>query len=232
MTCLYLLRVFPVLSETFILSQITGLLDRGVDVRIVAMARPPEQTSVVHEQVQAYDLQERTTYLHDPATGPLARLRPAEVLQNPALAARVLRPWRYGNKAINGSLLHLAARWREQGLTPSPDVVVAHFGPVGELAVCLRDAGVFDGPRRHADSRQRHLHADPPRSADLPPAPPLGRPHAADQSAVAGGAAQRRLPRRAGRRSSRRRRRVGRSADATRARRGRPDPDSVRRSLR
>src|SRR2546423_2600961 len=59
---------FPVLSETFILRQITGLLDLGHEVDIYAQWRPDEDA--VHDDVSAYRLLERTTYLDLPlATG-------------------------------------------------------------------------------------------------------------------------------------------------------------------
>jgi len=55
---------FPVASETFILRQITGLLELGHDVRIFANARSDD--AVVHESVQRHRLIERTTFVEGP----------------------------------------------------------------------------------------------------------------------------------------------------------------------
>ena len=50
---------FPVASETFILRQITGLLDLGHDVHIFANARGED--GVTHAAVERYELPRRTT---------------------------------------------------------------------------------------------------------------------------------------------------------------------------
>lgn len=57
---------FPVVSETFILHQITGLLDLGHDVRIVSLGRPRDQP--VHPEVEEYDLLSRTHYIRGGST--------------------------------------------------------------------------------------------------------------------------------------------------------------------
>jgi len=62
----FLLGSFPVVSETFILRQITGLLDLGHDVRIFANTRP-EGSAPVHPEVTKYDLLNRATYIDGPA---------------------------------------------------------------------------------------------------------------------------------------------------------------------
>lgn len=61
MTILYPTSMFPKLSETFILEQITGLIDLGHDVKIVAFWRPDEK--VFHPQVEKYRLLEKTLYI-------------------------------------------------------------------------------------------------------------------------------------------------------------------------
>ncbi|MDJ0726584.1 MAG: glycosyltransferase [Prochloraceae cyanobacterium] len=54
---------FPVISETFILNQIAGLIDRGNDLDIYAVqGKPIEQTDKVHPIVEKYQLLDRTHY--------------------------------------------------------------------------------------------------------------------------------------------------------------------------
>jgi len=143
MRVLYLLQSFPVISETFILSQIAGLIDRGVDVRLVA-ATPSGQT-VGHRLIADYALDKRVSYLTE-------SLRPTwgrslkQVWRQPILAGRSTQPWRFGRKAMNRVLLNLSAGWLAQGVDRRPDAVVAHFGPTGDLAVCMRAMGVFTAP--------------------------------------------------------------------------------------
>ena len=56
----FFLEGFPKLSETFILNQITGLIDRGIDVHIYA-SRPAPGTPT-HPEVAQYGLLSRTHY--------------------------------------------------------------------------------------------------------------------------------------------------------------------------
>ena len=60
----FLLHSFPAVSETFILGQITGLLDLGHDVHIYAQRRPPNgESGPIHSDFHSYQLASRTTYL-------------------------------------------------------------------------------------------------------------------------------------------------------------------------
>lgn len=57
----YIVGIFPKLSETFVLNQITDLIDMGHDVEIISSNRPKEE--VVHESVERYGLLSKTHYL-------------------------------------------------------------------------------------------------------------------------------------------------------------------------
>ena len=56
----FLVSQFPELSETFILNQVTGLLDAGHEVEMVSCR--PERPEVTHGVVGAYRLLERTYF--------------------------------------------------------------------------------------------------------------------------------------------------------------------------
>src|SRR5205823_8051378 len=56
---------FPVVSETFILRQITGLLDLGHEVDIYADCAP-DPNAPAHPEVAKYRLRQRTTYMDMP----------------------------------------------------------------------------------------------------------------------------------------------------------------------
>lgn len=62
----FLVSTFPKLSETFILNQITGLLDAGHDVTIFAQRRP--ETELQHSVVDEYALLDRTVYADAPSS--------------------------------------------------------------------------------------------------------------------------------------------------------------------
>jgi colanic acid/amylovoran biosynthesis glycosyltransferase len=55
---------FPTISETFILNQIIGLLNRGHEVEIIA--REGESLEPIHSDIKSYRLLDRTTYLTIP----------------------------------------------------------------------------------------------------------------------------------------------------------------------
>ena len=58
----YIITSFPKLSETFILNQIIGLIDRGHQVEVIACNHPGEEQ--IHEDVKRYGLLERVRYLN------------------------------------------------------------------------------------------------------------------------------------------------------------------------
>ena len=64
---------FPVVSETFILRQITGLLDLGHEVDIFANVR--EEGALIHPDVTKYRLLERAMYVNGPAESAWGRAR-------------------------------------------------------------------------------------------------------------------------------------------------------------
>jgi colanic acid/amylovoran biosynthesis glycosyltransferase len=59
----FFLHHFPSVSETFVLRQITGLLDLGHDLEIFSERRPAEGIELNPPEIAKYDLAERVTYL-------------------------------------------------------------------------------------------------------------------------------------------------------------------------
>ena len=148
----------PVVSETFILRQITGLLDLGHAVDIYADTRG--DLASAHPEVEKYRLLERTTFMDMPAecapwelpawpladetwvpgaTDPIPNWkRFADALpvlrrcveRVPALTEQAMSVDENGHRARS-----LSALYRLDRLSARPggyDVLHAHFGPVGE----------------------------------------------------------------------------------------------------
>ena len=150
---------FPVVSETFILRQITGLLDLGHAVDIFSDTRG-DTTGPVQAEVAKYRLLDRTTYMDMPlesapwelpawplagetwvpgASEPIPNWkRFADALPalrrclecTPALTEQALSTEHYGFQAQSLSALYRLNRLN--GLPGGYDVLHAHFGPVGE----------------------------------------------------------------------------------------------------
>jgi colanic acid/amylovoran biosynthesis glycosyltransferase len=155
----FLLSSFPVISETFILRQMTGLLDLGHQVDIYAERRPPADAPV-HPEINEYGLGTRTIYLDKmpaasgywempvwPISGdtwlpgaasPISNERRAldavptllRCLQKvPSLTFKVLDPHEYAFQARSLSALYRLDTLAQ--LERSYDVLHAHFGPTG-----------------------------------------------------------------------------------------------------
>jgi colanic acid/amylovoran biosynthesis glycosyltransferase len=161
---------FPVVSETFILRQITGLLDLGHRVEIYAEAKPEEEAAPEHAEVRRYKLLDSTTYMNMPpdagywempvwpltgqtwlpgASKPIPNVARALravpafarcLRRSPRLALEVVRPSQYGYQARSLSNLYRLDALCSRSRRYS--VAHAHFGPVANR---LRFAGELWG---------------------------------------------------------------------------------------
>ena len=137
---------FPVLSEAFILNQITGLIDRGHDVSILAERRGEE--GVTHADVARYGLLEQAHYYGPvPSHYLLRAARGIPLLFSTAsrslrVAMKSLDVFTYGRNAASLRMLYQA---RSFGGTGPYDIVACHFGHNGLMAARMREIGVLGG---------------------------------------------------------------------------------------
>lgn len=141
----FLVGPFPALSETFVLNQITGLIERGHDVDIFAEYR---REQLVHPDVQRYGLLARTRY--GPAVPPRKSIRwlkglgllACETVFRPRVATVVGNVPAYGRELLNMKLAYAA--WPV--LTGRRyDVIHCHFGPIGMRGLALREMRLLEG---------------------------------------------------------------------------------------
>ena len=139
---------FPSLSETFILRQITGLIDRGHEVDIFAGSAGNDP--VRHPDVDKYRLLSRTYYLTQCAcseAGPIRALKRLGLIfanfhKNPTVVLRTFNVAAYGKAALFLQILCQIVSF----LDKDPyDILHCQFGPIGEFGLLLRDIGVFHG---------------------------------------------------------------------------------------
>ena len=144
MKILFILEEFPALSETFILNQITGLIDRGHELDIFAGHRG--SCSVLHPDVERYGLLGATTY-------PVESLGPRQFL------ASLRAPSHSGGDSSTGVGLALgligqgvaerSVKLIRNGAALAPlgihDIVHCHFGPSGVVGARLQAAHVLGG---------------------------------------------------------------------------------------
>lgn len=140
----HLIGVFPKLSETFVLNQLTGLIERGVEVDLFGMAQGDLAT--VHRDVRRYGLLTRDRHLKLPR-GRLERaLTAARHLMQPYAWRRgtlaALNPLRHGKRALNLEVLYTALSFLK---APPCDLLHCHFGNLGPIGLELRRQRIFKG---------------------------------------------------------------------------------------
>lgn len=142
----FFITQFPSLSQTFVLNQITGLLDRGHEVEI--FARNPGDDPKVHQDVIDYNLLAHTHYfLKIPYSRIKRTIRGAGLVGryvwiSPGAIFNSLNLIKHGADAASLALLYQTISFLSVN---DFDVIHCHFGPNGANAVRLRQAGVIKG---------------------------------------------------------------------------------------
>lgn len=140
--------LFPVRSQTFVLNQITGLIDLGVDIQIIALRKGD---CLLFEQGDflKYELEKHCIYLMEEQSGNIKKLfsRVGKIvcsLFKFPLSIKVLRGLNpaFGVQALNLMLSTIATN---QTKALEFDWIVCHFGPNGVLASKLRKMKVISG---------------------------------------------------------------------------------------
>ncbi len=141
----FLASTFPVVSETFVLNQIVGLIDLGHDVHI--FAEKSERNPKIHGNYQKYDLSKRTCYYGIPKNK-IVRILKAILLiikyapRNYSVIFRSLNIFRYGKPSLSLSLLFMSMALLERGPF---DIIHCQFGTLGPNAVLLHRIGASKG---------------------------------------------------------------------------------------
>jgi len=133
----FIVNGFPSLSETFILNQITGLLDIGHDVEIFAECNPNEKK--VHLDVKRYGLMQRTHYFNIPRNKIIRILKAIYLTilnfhKSPIKILKSLNIFKY----LKLGTIYLIIPFLDKKF----DILHCHFGPNGIEGVCLKELGV------------------------------------------------------------------------------------------
>jgi colanic acid/amylovoran biosynthesis glycosyltransferase len=145
----FIVNQFPALSETFILNQVTGLLDRGHEVDIYAYG--PRNDPGVHADVERYNLLKHTYYMTIRASMPRNKIRrllagigyiAMHLHKRPMAVLNSLNFFKFGKDAASLSILYRIIPFLDKG---PYDIIHCHFGPLGRLGIILKDVGVVHG---------------------------------------------------------------------------------------
>ncbi len=143
----FILGKFPKLSETFILNQITGMLDRGHEVEIYADVC--DESNILHPEVNKYDLLNKTIYFPRMPSNQFIRIVKAStlliscILKNPNAVIKSLDFNCYGWMAKSLRLVFVFKPFILKKKTY--DIIHCHFGANGMRAQYLKDTGLISG---------------------------------------------------------------------------------------
>ena len=138
----FIVSEFPILSETFILNQITGLLDLGYEVEIFSEFNPKEKK--VHPDVEKYRLTERAHYMPSIPYNKIERILKAIFLiiknfhKAPIKILKSLNFFEYGNEVLSLRLLYKIIPFLDKNF----DILFCHFGTNGILGTYIKKIGV------------------------------------------------------------------------------------------
>ena len=138
----FIVGAFPALAETFILNQITGLIDLRHEVDIYSRMTPSK--GKVHPDVEKYKLYARTYYLNEVPENKIKRILKALILlpinfhKSPLTILNSLNIFKYGREALSLYFFyHVIAFLRKQY-----DIIHCHFGPNGNFGSTLKSIGI------------------------------------------------------------------------------------------
>jgi colanic acid/amylovoran/stewartan biosynthesis glycosyltransferase WcaL/AmsK/CpsK len=148
----YLLYAFPVITETFVLNQITGLIDKGHQVSIFCQRPYPDP--IHHSDVDKYDLLSRTIY-YGTGTDRLPANKFVRVVKafniflaylnkKPLPLIKALNIFKFGRQASSLGIFFLTVPFLENKFYDY-DIAHCHFAPNGDVAAILKYIGAFNG---------------------------------------------------------------------------------------
>ncbi len=147
MKILFFVSQFPCISETFVLNQVTSMIDKGYDVRIYSWGRPDSNCN--HKDIEKYNLLSRTMYMDKvvPQSHAIRFLKiiPSILRLILKFGPKTLRLFcpRYGDPVKAKNLMQAYVAQRFLSLNWQPDTIVSHFGDNGILVTAMRNAGVI-----------------------------------------------------------------------------------------
>lgn len=146
----FIVPIFPSLSQTFVLNQITGLMDLGHDIEIFAYRGVND--AKIHHDVFKYRLLERTQY-YGGSHLKIPKNKLLRILKGIALSAKGI--WinpkpvlnslninKQGRQALTFRLLFCMMPFMQKD---PYDIIHCHFGPVGNHILRLKELGAITG---------------------------------------------------------------------------------------
>lgn len=142
----FFLDGFPYPSETFIVNQIVEVIKTGAAVDLYSVRRI--FTTVLHPRVDKYDLLKRCVYVPVIPVGRnkrifrfLLNILP-RYIPRPLIFFKCISARDYREQIRNLSIFFYAVPFFRK---PQYDIIHCHFGPIGNLAVLIKQLGLISG---------------------------------------------------------------------------------------
>ena len=139
----FIVNEFPSISQTFILNQITGLLDLGHKVEIFSQNYPVNKK--FHPDIEKYKLMEKVHYFEKVPKNKIIRVLKAIYLifKNFHIIAlkkilNSLNVFKFGREALSLKLFYMIVPFLNKGF----DIIQCHFGPNGNIGAFLKQLGI------------------------------------------------------------------------------------------
>lgn len=147
MKILFFVAKFPCTSETFVLNQVTSMIDKGHDIRVYSWGKADPHCT--HKDIEKYDLLSKTIYMNMEVPPShikrIFKIAPSimELVARYGLSVFRLSLSKYGHTKHSKNLLQYYIAQRFLHLDWHPDVIISHFGDNGILITALRNAGII-----------------------------------------------------------------------------------------
>ncbi len=139
----FIVGVFPTTTETFILNQVTGLLDKGIDLRIISLHKPVNQQ--IPKEIKKYNLEKITDYVNTPRNKKERFFKGIYIFarnffKHPLKTVKAINFMKYGKVAISLQPLYLLDYFMNN--REEYDILHCHFGQRGIYGALLKEAGI------------------------------------------------------------------------------------------
>ncbi len=142
------LDAFPVWTETFILNQITGMIDKGHEVDLYARGQRHQDNT--HKNIERYNLMDNVTFTNNLSRKKMLTVFPCLLLKNFKLFK--LETWKLLTSALKSSSIEGSwaklTFWRVALMLMDKrpyDVVHCQFGMIGLPVLYLKQMGALEG---------------------------------------------------------------------------------------
>jgi len=125
----FIIDAFPVISQTFVIDQVAGLMDKGVDVQVFSFKKGGLDD--IAENFKKYEMSGITHYMNMPKNkfSRIIKIVP-KVLKllksNPSVLFKALNVKKFGKNALSLKTVYLADFFKDKEF----DLAHCHFGPV------------------------------------------------------------------------------------------------------